>query len=565
LVWLLVVVLSLGYGLGGYGLIEPDEGRNAEVAREMTATNNYVLPHLNGLPYLDKPVLYFAAVATSIEVLGANEFATRLVSLLFGLATAGLAGCFAFRFWGRDAALVAATAAATAPLALGFSRIVIMDTMLSFFIVLALVCFFFGIESRSNAGAVPPFRWPWFVWVLIAWAAMGIGVLTKGPVAFAVPLLIAVPYAIHRRASLAPWHPLGILLMCAVVLPWVCAISRQIPNFVHYVVETETWARVTTDELRRSEPLWFFLPVLLAGTLPWSIVALSSLRSKSSAEVPSDREVRLYLWMWIVIPLVFFSLSRGKQEQYVLPLVPAVALVAASRWFSGWKARRSGSIAWCLLGLAFLVYAVLGVPGVDPEKISTGAAFKFAVGFGALAVVGSIMAWVGARRGRHLALVGFALPLLAVPILGASLMDSVANDRSARGLADAVDSRLTPDTELLWIESYAAGFSFYLGRAIPVASTDGHELRSNYILRNAEVYFDGDGLLRPLTFAERAVSECAGPKIFLLSTRNHDLSDGIEASGYSPLAKNPRWLAFGPDCAPMTVAAETSTDKGVME
>jgi 4-amino-4-deoxy-L-arabinose transferase-like glycosyltransferase len=275
--------------------------------------------------------------------------------------------------------------------------------------------------------------------------------------------------------------------------------------------------------------------------------------------------VRLFLWLWIVVPLVFFSLSRGKQEQYVLPIVPAVALLAASRWSSGWKGRRFGSIAWFLTGAAFLVFAALGVPGLDPARVSTQTAVKFTVGFGALAVVGSVMAWLGARRQRRLALIGLALPLLAFPIVSASLMDSVAADRSARGLAVAVESRLTPVTELLWIESYAAGLSFYLERAIPVASTDGDELRSNYILRNAETYFDGDGLLRPLTSAERAVSDCDGPEIFLLSCTNRDLADAIEESGFPLLAGNRRWLAFGPGCVPVAVGAEGSTDKGVME
>jgi len=565
-IWLMIVVLAVGYGIGGYGLIEPDEGRNAEVGREMAATNNYVLPHLNGLPYLDKPVLFFAAVAASIEVFGVNEFAARLASLLLGLATAALTGWFAFRFWGRDAAVVAATATATAPLALGLSRIVIMDTMLSFFVVLALVSFFFAVESRTATPSEAPTRSPWYVWTLIAWTAMGLGVLTKGPVAFAVPLLVAAPYAIWRRSSLAVWHPLGPVLMLAVALPWVWVVSREIPNFLHYVVITETWARMTTDELRRTEPVWFFLPVLLAGTFPWSIVALSNFRSTSTAEESINRRLRLYLLLWVVVPLVFFSLSRGKQEQYMLPLVPAVALLVASRWNGRPKGVRAAGAMWGILGLAMLIVAALGVPGLDTDRVSTEVAVQTAIGFGVAALVGAVVAWFGASRRRQLAVIGLALPLMAFPVVTAGLLESVAADRSARGLATEIEDHVTPETELLWIEAYASGVSFYLERPIPVATTDGDELRSNYILRNAEVFLDDQGLLRPLASAERMVSDCDGKKIFLLSTRSRDLGDAIEASGVEPLTENRRWLAFGPDCVPTeeVVDEPPGEDEGVV-
>ncbi len=555
-IWLIVVVLTVGYGIGGYGLIEPDEGRNAEVAREMAATNNYVLPHLNALPYLDKPILFFAAVAAAIEVFGPNEFAARLMSLLLGLGTAALAGWFAFRFWGRDAAVVAATATATAPLALGLSRVVIMDTMLSFFVVLALVCFFFAIENRSEDRLEPPFRWPWFVWTLIAWAAMGLGVLTKGPVAFAVPLLVAAPYAVWRRSSLAVWHPLGPVVMLALALPWVWAVSREIPNFLHYVVVTETWARMTTDELRRTEPVWFFVPVLLAGTFPWSIVALSNLRSKWGPEELTDRRVRLYLFLWLLVPLVFFSLSRGKQEQYMLPLVPAIALLVASRWSGRPKGVRFAAAMWMLLGLAMLIVAGLGVPGLDPSRVPTGIAVQTVIGFGVAALVGAVFAWFGVSQQRHLAVIGLALPLMVFPVVSAGLMGAVAADRSARGLAAIIKDQVTVETELMWIESYAPGVSFYLQRTIPLASADGNEFRSNYILRNAETFLDEVGPLRPLASAERAVATCSGPQIFLLSTKIRDLCDAIEASGVPVLTKSRRWIAFGPDCVPADTAAD---------
>ncbi len=352
--------------------------------------------------------------------------------------------------------------------------------------------------------------------------------------------------------------------MFALVLPWVWAVSREIPNFLHYVVVTETWARMTTDELRRTEPIWFFLPVLLVGTFPWSIVALSGLRMKSSREESSDRGARLYLWLWVLVPLVFFSLSRGKQEQYVLPLVPAVALLVASRWPSCWKGVRFASVVWALVGAAFVTVAALGAPGLDPARVSIETATGFAVGFGAAAIVGAVLAWLGARTRRHLAVIGLALPMLAFPMAGSRLMNSVAADRSTRGLATEVERRLTADTELLWIESYAGGLSFYLERTIPVASNDGDELRSNYILRNSEIFLDDDGLLRPLAAAERSVSECDGPKIFLLSTKSRDLGDAIEASGFPLLMENRRWLAFGPECVSRTASAEASTDDEVM-
>jgi 4-amino-4-deoxy-L-arabinose transferase-like glycosyltransferase len=560
-IWLLIVILTVGYGIGGYGLIEVDEGRNAEVAREIAATNNYVLPHLNGLPYLDKPVLFFAAVATAIEIFGVNEFAARLASLLLGLATAALTGWFAFRFWGRDAGVVAATATATAPLALGLSRIVIMDTMLSFFVVLAMVCFFFAIENRRGTRSEAPIFWPWYAWTLIAWVAIGFGVLTKGPVAFAVPLLVAAPYAIRRRASLAVWHPLGPVVMFAVVLPWVWAVSREIPNYLHYVVVTETWARMTTDELQRTEPVWFFIPVLLVGTLPWSIVALSNFRSRRIPEKSAERGLHLYLLMWLVVPLIFFSLSRAKQEQYMLPLVPAVALLIASRWTGRPKGVRVAAFFWGLLGLSMLIVAALGIPGLDTERVATAVAVQTATGFGIAALAGAVVAWIGASRRRQLAMIGLAMPLMAFPIVSAGLMESVAADRSARGLAEEIEDHLTPDTEILWIEKYAPGVSFYLERPIPVATTDGHELRSNYILRNAEIFIDDQGLLRPLASAERAVSDCGGQQIFLLNAKSRDLGDAIEAAGVPPLMKSRRLLAYGPDCVP----TEKTTDEGAVD
>src|SRR3989441_7249602 len=176
-VLLLAAVLALGFGLGGYPLFDPDEGRNAEVAREMAASNDYVLPHLDGLPYLDKPIVYFASAAAVMEVLGPTETAARLPAYLFTLATLIIVVWFVRRRWGTDAGWLAALALATMPLVLAYARTTIMDSALAFCTTLAILAFW---DERP----------------VLAWAAIGLGSITKGPVAILVPLITLIPYSL---------------------------------------------------------------------------------------------------------------------------------------------------------------------------------------------------------------------------------------------------------------------------------------------------------------------------------------------------------------------------------
>ena len=225
---LVLCLFGLSYNFTGYALLEPDEGRNAEVAREMAASNNYVLPHLNGLPYLDKPILYFATGALAMEALGPTVLAARLPSLLFTLATLALVGWFGRRLFGALGGWIAVVATASTPFTLAYSRTVIFDSTLTFFVVLALVAFFLAVEAaetavtdgaaRTDASARPgtpavP------AWTTLAWAAIALGVLTKGPIALAVPLMVAIPFMIWRRRWRAVLDPLSVLVFAALVAP----------------------------------------------------------------------------------------------------------------------------------------------------------------------------------------------------------------------------------------------------------------------------------------------------------------------------------------------------------
>ncbi|MBI3081736.1 MAG: glycosyltransferase family 39 protein, partial [Gemmatimonadetes bacterium] len=359
-----VALVGLVFGLTAHPLLDPDEGRNAEVAREMAATNDYILPQLDGLPYPDKPVLFFAVEAAVMELLGPTVPAARLPPLGFTLATIGTVAWFARRRGGSNAAWTAAVAAAASPLTLGFARTVIFDSALTLFVVAALAAFYEAISDRA---------WHWST---LGWAAIALAVLTKGPIGLALPLMIAIPYAVWRRAGRVLWAPAGPLLCTVLLLPWLMAMSRRVPEFLSYALGTETLARLTTPALGRTGPWWYFLPILLAGALPWSVAALAGL-AKGGWRGP-DRKIDPYvafLLCWMVVPLVFFSLSQSKRPQYVLPLVPAIALLVAHLW-RGNQPAGAQAAAGTLIAAGLLIGAA---PGVLPRLLPLSSGIRDAI------------------------------------------------------------------------------------------------------------------------------------------------------------------------------------------
>src|SRR6266853_175959 len=224
----LAAALALGWNLNGYRLLDPDEGRNAEVAREMAGSNDYLIPHLDGLPYLDKPIVYFAVAALAMEVLGPTETAARLPAYLATLATIALLVWFGWRRWGPEAGWLAGLAFATMPLTLAYAHTAIVDSTLTLCTTAAIVCFF--LERTT-----------------LAWAAIAAGALTKGPVAIAIPLVVMIPYALATGRPLRRLVSLRALGAFAIVaLPLFIAVTARVPEFPHYAFVGETFERFTT-------------------------------------------------------------------------------------------------------------------------------------------------------------------------------------------------------------------------------------------------------------------------------------------------------------------------------
>lgn len=536
-------MVGLTYRLGGYPLMDPDEGRNAEVAREMATSHDWVVPRLDGLPYMDKPVLFFAAAGSSIALLGASETAARLPALLMTFATIGLTAWFAARLFGRGAAWLAAVATAAAPLTIAFARAVIFDSMLTFFMVAALVAFYLAVQAREAGEARGHARG----WTILAWAAMGLGVLTKGPVAIAVPLLVAGPYAAWRRASRAVWSPLGVLAMLVIVGPWVGAVTLQIPDFLVYALKTETWGRLTSNELHRNAPVWYFVPVLLAGGAPWSLAALGALtRSWRRLTQPSAWDPRTaYLALWVAMPFVFFSLSHSKRPHYILPVLPALALIVAQRWCGAGRRRLDGLVAaavgmlvaGCLLagaGLYLRSRPLPSVPALAPE---------IGVALGAMFLLGGVAA-LAAQRRRELAVLALAVPVLAMLPVGFPLVAQVAASRSTRSLAREIRAS-APAAPVVAVRAFPPSLAFYLGHPIFVATEDGHELRSNYVLHGAT---DLAGLpgspLRPPEWWRTHVAAGKGGAVVVVRRGDRETLAAVGAEGLVSIGADDDYVAL---------------------
>ena len=522
-IWLAVEVIALAIHLGGFPLLDADEGRNAEVAREMAATNDYVMPRLDGLPYLDKPVVYFAAEAAAMEVLGPTEVAARLPAYLFTLATAALLFLFARKVWGGETPWVAAIVFLSMPLVIAFARTVIFDSALTFFVIAALMAFYFAIEERASR------------WSIAAWGAMGLAMITKGPVTFVLVLFVVIPYAWRRKALRKLFHPAGLLLFAAVIAPWLWGVSQVVPEFLRYVLVTETAERMATGALKRTGPPWYFLPYLLGGALPWSFVALFNWKKLKRPD-----PAVLYWLLAIAIPFVFFSISQSKRPQYILPLMAPLALLVARIWEES-RTRAAAILVAALGGLLLVATPFLHHAKMKPELMAV--ADRTAIGLGMVFAAGGLVAMVSRRR--EVVLVALTLPLVAIPLLADPMLRAIAERRSAKAFVEELAPKLSPSMRIIGVEAFTGSMVFYLQRPMLLVTRDASELTSNYLMRRYDRFVaDPQSPLRALPFFEQSLA-ATDPRIYIVRQQDTKWRNTLEAQGWRVIADGTRHVAYG--------------------
>lgn len=332
LLLLLLLPGALLYPCLSFYLFEPDEGRYAQIPREMLARGEWTVPYLQGEPYLDKPPLFYWLVMGSFSLFGCHDWAARLVSALAVHATVLLTYLLGRRSVGERPAFWGALGLALAPGFLSMGRLLVLDGLLTLWVTLSL---FAALEAVRTG----TFRRGWW---LIAGVACGLGVLTKGPVAL---VLLAPPLWLYRRlhTPAAPvtrraWAVL-VGVTVAVALPWYVALCFRLPGFVRYFFWEHNVVRFLSD-MAHQRPVWFFGPVLLVGLLPATLLLVPYVRFLLSGREEDARRRSPELGFFLLAGawcVGFFSLSSCKLPTYVLPAFPLFALaggcyLAQSRW-----------------------------------------------------------------------------------------------------------------------------------------------------------------------------------------------------------------------------------------
>jgi len=507
----------------------------------MVQSRDFLVPHLDGLPYLDKPVFYFAAAAVSMEALGPTETAARLPALLFTLASVALVAWWARRRWGPDAGWIAGISLATMPLVLAFARETIFDSTLAFFLTAAILAF---AEDRP----------------VLAWAAIGLGGLTKGPVAIAVPLLAVLPWTLLTGRSvrrLFAWE--GLLAFAVIALPWFFAVTARHPEFPEYAFVRETLQRVTTRGFHRTAPFWFYVPIVLVGAFPWVVPALAALGRwrwiwEARMVNPAAQEAILLL-SWVAGPLVMFSLNQSKLPHYVLPLLPAIAL-AAARGLSR-RGTRLGARAYVpvalIAGLGLVTLTVWSPAPLSLTPAEKAALPGTALVLGLVLVASGLAVALGTRRqASALAMAAYAAVVIAIPPASGTLLEAVGEDRSSAAVTDAVAAALSRSAaggapaQVVGVAAYIPSLPFYLQRTIPVATASGRELTSTYIADYADRFRAVPGTpLLPAGAWRDLLSRCPLPTVFIARAGDREVRQTLH--GRLPLlAEDARFTAYGP-------------------
>ncbi|MGM3276198.1 glycosyltransferase family 39 protein [Ralstonia sp. 24A2] len=463
--WLLAAAfLAVWLGTLGYRhLIPTDEGRYAEIAREMFTTGDWVTIRYNALKYFEKPPLQMWGTALAYTLFGVGDWQARLFTALSGVAGLVFTMLAAARWWGKRTAVITGLVLVSAPMWNVGAHFNSLDMGVAGCMTMALAALL--LAQHPQATRSQQRNWMW-----VCWASMALAVLSKGLIGVVLPGFVLVVYTLVAR-DWALWKRLhlvtGLIVFFAVGAPWFVLISARNPEFAWFFFVHEHFQRFTSTVHNRNAPLWYFVPLLLAGFLPWlaqlpGAARLTFARGEAAA---NGFRPTLMLGLWAILIFAFFSISDSKLPGYIFPIIPALAVLAAlvleNTSERAWRWQLKAFLALAVVGLAASGYVATMSSDMYPNAVFLRFGAFLAVAFAA----GAVFTWLALRFAdkRFESLIAFACAWFLT--FTTALLGHEAFGRSMSGidLAPAVKPWLKPGVPFYAVERLDHTMPFYLG------------------------------------------------------------------------------------------------------
>ena len=476
-VFLAVALLALAWfaALGHRDLFQTDEGRYAEIPREMLATGDWVTPRLDGLKYFEKPPLQYWATATAYSVFGESNATSRLWTALMGFLGILMTAFAARRLFDARTAWGAALVLTGSVYYAIMGHFNTLDMGVSFFMCASL----FGFLLAMHAEAAKARR----LFMYVAWAAAALATLSKGLEAVALPGAVFLLYVLITRqwSRFKQLHVVaGLLIYIVITAPWFLLVSARNPDFARFFFIHEHFERFLTTVHHRVEPWWFFIPILLLGLfifLPQAVRAAAALARRDTWRAEPGRfNSTLFLWLWCGFIFLFFSLSDSKLGSYILPIFPALAILVG-RELATLKRRDAMGTAFLCAILAVIILWQIPELQKHTDKLPLELYQAFlpwaSIGIGCVlltSAVGFFLVYFN-KVAAGLAVTAIGV-FLAVQGISAGA-EALSPAYSQKSLADQVAPYVKPDTALYSLQDYPQSLPFYLGRTLTVAAYKG--------------------------------------------------------------------------------------------
>lgn len=458
------VIGAIYFLLLGYPpLAVPDEARYSEIPREMLILHDFITPHLNFIKYFEKPPLFYWLQTLSIQFFGFEELSLRLVTMLMGISGCLLSYSAARVLFNRNTGILSAIVLASSFLYYGMSHLITLDMTFSTFIAGTLFAFLLAVNSEKQSSRRG--------FITLAAISCACAVLTKGLAGLILPSMVIFSWLLlfnQWQQLKTLFLPGAVIIFLIIAAPWHILIQQKNPEFFHYYFITQQFSRYFTLSAGRYQPNWFFIPILLAGIMPWTGFLLQTLwhhASNVKRELTQHKNTG-FLLLWAILIFIFFSVSHSKLIPYIIPVFPPLAILIAS--YLTLEKRKGflvGVIVFIILASCLATAAIIGQPYLPA---STAVSIRLnALAF--ILILGAATAalyCLQLKKNKCLAAM-VATCVLAYPILNTTIPH--VDDRSIKKLAINLRPHLKPGDIIVNYKHYYQDLPFYLGQETLIA------------------------------------------------------------------------------------------------